>query len=525
VRERVLIGKESHVTEVAPDLTQGIRASELADGSMIAGRVGEEEVVLARRGDEFFAVSAHCSHYHGPLVEGRFDGDRIHCPWHHACFNLRTGDALAAPAFRPLRVFPTTRDGELVRVAAPVEAAPATRAGTSEERIVIVGGGAAGAFASTELRRLGYAGRVTLLTRDERVPYDRPNLSKDYLAGRAPEDWMPLRSEEEYAADGVELRLRTAVDAIDPARQEVRLASGETVAYDRLILATGASPRRLDAAIDPESRVHLLRSWADADALRAATEGAHRAVVIGASFIGLETAASLRERGLEVTVVGMEDRPLEKQLGRELADFVRRTHESHGVRFRLGRRPTLVRSDAVVLDDGSAEPCDVVVAGIGVVPDLALAEKAGLTLDNGVVVDEYLRTSAANIYAAGDIARFPSPRNGAGIRVEHWVAAGRQGQYAARNAMGLNERFPAVPFFWSQHYDLVFAYVGHAARTDDVEVLGSLDDHNAAALYRENGRITAVATLFRDDISLAVEAAMERDAADEAIDKLVRGGF
>jgi NADPH-dependent 2,4-dienoyl-CoA reductase/sulfur reductase-like enzyme len=391
--------------------------------------------------------------------------------------------------------------------------------------IVIIGAGAAGTFAASELRRLEFKGRVTLLTREERLPYDKPNLSKDYLAGRAPQDWIPLFSEEEYAARDIDLRLSATIESIDVPQRKVQLANGDLIAYDRLILATGATPRRLDIEIAPEARVHYLRTWTDADALIAATEGARNAVVIGASFIGLETAASLRERGLDLTVIGSDERPLEKVLGRELGDFIRRTHESHGVRFRLGRRPTAIRANAVVLDDGSVESCDLVVAGIGVTPELALAERAGLTIDHGVVVDEYLQTSDANIFAAGDIARFPSARNGASIRIEHWVAAGRLGQFAARTAMGLREPFTAVPFFWSQHYDLVFAYVGHATRADDVQLLGSLDATNAAAVYREHGRITAVATLFRDDVSLAVEAAMERGESDDAIAELVRRAF
>lgn len=311
------------------------------------------------------------------------------------------------------------------------------------------------------------------------------------------------------------------MEDIDIARSELRLAGGETVTFDRLILATGASPRRLDIAVDPGARVHYLRTWSDADELRAATENAKRAVVIGASFIGLETAASLRERGLQVTVVGAEERPLERVLGAELGDFLRRTHEEHGVRFRLGRRPVEIRSNAVVLDDGTAEAADVVVAGVGVVPNLDLAERAGLKVDRGIVVDEQLRTSAPNIFAAGDVARYPAA-GGASIRVEHWVAAGRQGEAAARNAIGRGERFGTVPFFWSQHYDLVLAYVGHAERTDDVTLFGSWVEHNAAAVYRVDGRVAAVVTLFRDDVSLAVEAAMERGESDEAVMEIVR---
>jgi NADPH-dependent 2,4-dienoyl-CoA reductase/sulfur reductase-like enzyme/nitrite reductase/ring-hydroxylating ferredoxin subunit len=520
---------ESNVTETVkgPDLQEGIPVSTLADGGMIAGRVGEDDVLLARKGEEFFALDAFCTHYHGPLAEGLIVGETLRCPWHHACFEMRTGIAVGAPAMRPLRVYSTVRTGDVIRVVSDgrVVPNPAPTAAAEPGHIVIVGAGAAGSFAAAELRRIGFGGRVTLLTREDRLPYDKPNLSKDYLAGRAPEEWIPLRGEEDYAGNRIDLRLNTTVDSIDPARGEVRLASGETIAFDRLILATGARPRHLDVPIADGARVSYLRTWTDADALRGIAASARNAVVIGASFIGLETAASLRELGLNVTVVGTEDRPLAKALGHEIGDFVRRTHEAHGVRFRLGRRPVEIRTDGVVLDDGSIEACDMVVAGIGVDPDVALAERAGLTVDRGIIVNDLLQTSAQNIYAAGDAARYPDARTGKPIRVEHWAAAGRQGQAAARNAAGRNERFATVPFCWSQHYDLVFAYVGHAERTDDVQLFGSLDEGNAAVLYRDAGRIAAVATLFRDDVSLAVEAAMERDAGDDAILAIVRGAF
>ena len=512
-------------TTTSPDLQEGIPVSALADGGMIAGHVGEEAVLLVRKGNEFFAVDAVCTHYGGPLADGALAGETIRCPWHHACFNLRTGSAIVAPAMRPLRVFSTVREGDVVRVKADARLVPVTARTTGREHIVIIGAGAAGSFAAAELRRVGFAGRVTLLTRESRIPYDKPNLSKDYLAGRAQPEWIPLRGETDYAADRVGLRLRATVDRIHPRRREVRLGTGERIIFDRLILATGAVPRRLDVAIDPAARLYYLRTWADADVLRGVAEAARDVVIIGTGFIGLEAAASLRERGLNVTVVGRDDRPLQAVLGRDIGDFVRRTHEAHGVRFRLGRRPVEVRADSVILDNGSIEHADIVIAAIGVEPDVALAAQAGLAVDRGIVVSGTLQTTSPNIFAAGDAARFPYARTGKPIRVEHWAVAGRQGQIAARNAMGHRERYTAVPFFWSQHYDLVFAYVGHAEHADEVELFGSLDEHNAAAVYRDGGRVSAVVTLFRDDISLAVEAAMERDASDDEILALIHHGF
>jgi NADPH-dependent 2,4-dienoyl-CoA reductase/sulfur reductase-like enzyme len=376
--------------------------------------------------------------------------------------------------------------------------------------MVIIGGGAAGYAAAEMLRREGYAGGVTIVSDDAAAPYDRPNLSKDYLAGTAPEAWIPLRPAEFYAENGIDLRLGTAATAIDVSAHHVTLDSGVTLRFDKLLLATGAEPIRLEVTGAELPHVRTLRSLSDSRELIACAASASRAVIVGASFIGLEVAAALRHRSIEVDVVAPERRPMERVLGPALGDFVRQLHEQHGVVFHLGHTLNAIEPKRVRLDDGSMISADLVVIGIGVRPRVELAQQAGLSTDHGVLVDEYLETTASGIFAAGDIARWPDRYSGERLRIEHWVVAQRQGQTAARNMLGRRERYTAVPFFWSQHYDVSIDYVGHAAAWDKIMQEGEPSAHDAALRFQKGGRTLAVATIFRGRESLAAEHAMER---------------
>jgi NADPH-dependent 2,4-dienoyl-CoA reductase/sulfur reductase-like enzyme/nitrite reductase/ring-hydroxylating ferredoxin subunit len=494
-----------------PDFREGVPEATFADGSMLAGHVGQDAVLVARRGNEVFAIDATCTHYGGPLGEGLMVGDTVRCPWHHACFSLRTGEALAAPAFTPVHCWRVERkDGRIfVRERIP-EATPAGARPAPSERIVIIGGGAAG-FAATEmLHREGFGGALTLISADESVPYDRPNLSKDYLAGTAPEDWIALRPQRFYAENGIDLRLGTEAAAIDLAQRKVELASGGAVAYTKLLIATGAEPILLKCPGADLPHVQTLRSLADCRAIISRAQSGGRAVIVGASFIGLEAAAALRQRNVEIHVVAPEARPMERTLGPAMGDFIRSLHESHGVIFHLGRTVAAVEEHRVQLDDGARIDADLVLVGIGVRPRLALAEKAGVALDHGVLVNEYLETSAPGVFAAGDIARWPDPHRGERLRIEHWVVAARQGQTAARNMLGYHERFAAVPFFWTQQYDVSIDYVGHAAEWDRIEQQGEPASRDVLLRFCKSGRTLAVSTIFRGRESLEAELAMER---------------
>jgi len=439
----------------------------------------------------------------------------VRCPWHHACFDLRSGEALRAPALSALACWKVeARDGRVFVAGKREQPRPRgkTAPANAPGRIVIVGGGAAGFAAAEMLRRREYRGSIVMLSNDGAPPVDRPNLSKDYLAGSAPEDWLPLKPDAFYSDNAITLRLDTEVVGIDLKAREVHIAGAASVPYDRLLLATGAEPVRLAIPGADAPHVHTLRSLADCRAIIDLAKNAKRALVVGASFIGLEAAAALRARDIEVHVAAPEARPMERVLGPEFGDFIRVLHEEHGVVFHLGETVAAIAGRRATLKGGAVLEADLVVVGIGVRPRLALAEQAGLAIDRGVSVDAFLQTSAAGVYAAGDIARWPDARSGAAIRVEHWVVAERQGQVAAANMLGLNERFDAVPFFWSQHYDVPINYVGHAEAWDEIAIDGSIAAKDCVVRYKRGGRVLAVASIFRDVASLNAELAMEQGA-------------
>ncbi len=498
-----------------PDLAMGIPLSNIADGTMLLGHVGGVSVLLARRGDALFAVGAFCTHYGAPLVDGLLVDDTVRCPWHHACFSLRTGEAIRAPALDPVPCWRVEQRNGNVYVGEKLEPAPPQplpAVAGMPGSVVIVGGGAAGNAAAETLRREGYSGRITMLSADESGPCDRPNLSKGYLAGTAPAESNPLRSPEFYRKHRIDLKLNARVTTIDVANRHVNLAGGTHHAYDALLLATGAQPVRLDVPGSNLPHVHYLRTLADGKALVTKASASQRAVVIGSSFIGLEVAASLRARNVAVHVVTRDEVPMEKILGTDAGKFIRKLHELHGVAFRFGSTAASIDERGVTLQNGERLAADFVVVGIGVRPAISLAEHAGLAIDRGVTVNEHLEASVPGIYAAGDIARWPDRLTGERIRVEHWVVAERQGQTAARNMLGRRERFDAVPFFWTEQYDFNLSYVGHAERWDQAEIDGQLDadTRNCTITYRRGDTTLAVAVIHRDLEGLRAEVEFEK---------------
>jgi apoptosis-inducing factor 3 len=493
-----------------PDFSQGIARSDIPFGGTLAGRVGDDPVLLSNFDGEFFAVGGSCTHYGGALADGVIGQGRVRCPLHHACFDLRTGAALRAPALDPLDRWLVEVEDERVVVRRKVEAELAVpRSDSDVEKIVVVGGGAAGLACAHELRRLGFSGQITMLSADSDPPCDRPNLSKDYLAGTAPEEWLWLRGDDWYSENMIDLRLGTEVTRIDPVTGTVHCASGEELPYDRLLLATGAEPNRLPAPGFDSPNVYTLRSVGDARAIAEQARPGARAVVIGASFIALEAAAALRKRDVKVDIASVEEVPLEHVFGRDLGRQIQALHERNGVRFHLSSVVEGFDGHAVALAGGERMSADFVLVGIGVRPRTHLAETTGVAVDNGVLVDTFLETSVPGIYAAGDIAAYPEPISGQRARIEHWVMAERQGQVAAANMLGERRRFGSAPFFWTEQYGVPLRYVGRASGWDAVTIEGDIEAGSLVARYFREGTHCATATIGRDRENLEDELSLE----------------
>src|SRR5215213_6639433 len=481
---------------------------DLRDGEMKEVSIDERRILLARVGNNFHAVSATCPHYGAPLAEGVLCGTRIVCPWHHAVFNVVKGDLEDPPALDSLVSYDLRVEGERLFVSLPEDAEDrrtptmVKRDSAADSRqFVIIGAGAAGYAAAQTLREESFRGNVVMITREDRAPYDRPNLSKDYLQGHAEPEWMPLRGEDFFKEHDIDLVLNREVSRVDARMKMITFESGETMDYDALLVATGGAPVRLNIPGSDLKNVFLLRSFADADSIIETAARLRRAVVVGASFIGMEAAYSLRERGLEVTVVAPSREPFEATLGVEIGALFRRVHESHGVKFKLGsivyRFEGTHNVEAVTLDNGERIETDMVVIGAGVRPATNFLEGMELDGTGGVVVDSRLR-AGDGIYAAGDIASFIDSRTGERMRIEHWRTAQQQGRTAARNMIGRDVEFDAVPFFWTQQFDAGLIYVGHAKSWDEIIYRGDVLSREFLAFYVKNDRILAVAGMNRD---------------------------
>ncbi|MGJ3253899.1 MAG: FAD-dependent oxidoreductase [Elainellaceae cyanobacterium] len=485
------------------------KVNDLHDGEMKQVLVDQTPVLLARVGDEFYASGANCTHYGAPLARGALTGTRVVCPWHNACFDVTTGEQQQPPGLDDLPQFQVHVNNGNVAVTVPDEAPrqqPPPMASydpDADPRVfVVIGAGAAGINAVETLRKDGFQGRVIMVTADDELPYDRTKASKQYLSGNASENSMLLRSPDFYKDHDIEVWTGRWVTRVEPRTHQIEFADGMTMGYDALLLATGGKAKQLDApGIDLEN-IFTLRSYEDADAIIDAAEHASTAVVIGSSFIGMEAAAALVQHDVDVTVISPESAPFEMILGRDLGQFFQQVHDDHGVKFKLGTKATQFEGagnvETVILDTDERIAADMVVVGVGVQPatdilrDLQLDER-----DRSVPTDQYLQVTR-DLYAAGDIARFPDWRTGEAVRIEHWRLAAQHGRIAAHNMMGKAVRFAGVPFFWTTQFDVRLRYVGHAEHWDEIFIDGDLSSKEFIVFYITDNQLMAAAGSNRD---------------------------
>ena len=503
---------------------------DLADGEMMTVTVGETDVLLSRVNGAFHACSARCTHYGAPLADGVLHGTTVTCPWHHAQFDVTDGALRDFPALDALRRYRARVEGDDVYVSVPDDAEETPKEASYRESggttppmadrdfdahpqtFVIVGGGAAGEVAAETLREAGFEGRIVVVTRESAAPYDRTALSKGYLGGKAGDDALPLRDNDFYARHGIELLRDRTVTKLDAESKTIHFDDAEPLKYDRVLVATGGTPRRLDVPGADLDGVFTLRSWQDAEQIVSQVEDAERVVIVGSSFIGMEAAASLCGRGLDVTVISLDEVPFEAVLGPEVGGFFQRLHEDNGVAFRLGTKIEKIEDDgeslSVTLAEGNPVSADLVLIGIGVTPATEFLHSVTTDEDDGgVIVDAHL-AAGDGFYAAGDIAHFPDPRTGEWVRIEHWRLAQQHGRVAARNMAGQSVSYDGVPFFWSGQFGTSVRYVGHAQEWDEVYIDGDLDAKKFIAYYLSDGEVLAAAGVGRDRAMAALHALM-----------------
>ncbi len=490
---------------------------DLADGQMMKVTVGGEDALLARVEGRLYATAARCPHWGGPLPQGLLSGPRLLCPWHKATFDVRDGSLLEPPAMDSVASYAVRVAGDDVYVERPEnEGASEGASGadvTSDSRLfAIIGGGAAAAAAAETLRHEGYCGRIVMISPETRVPYDRPNLSKDYMAGEVGPDMLPLRAPDFYAQSGIE-RVAARVTRLDVHSRRLELTDGDLLEPDAVLVASGAEPRRLPVPGGDLPGVFTLRTPEDADAILAAAGDGRKVVVVGTSFIGMEVAASLARRDLDVTVVGLEAAPFAGTLGETVGRMLQALHEEHGNRFVLGNGVASFSGagavSRVVLENGDELEADLVVIGVGVQPVTDFVSGLEADDDGGLAVDDRLRL-ADGVWAAGDVARYRDAHTGRSVRIEHWRLAEQHGRSAAADMAGHGRPFTGVPFFWTKHFDLSLGHAGVTHAGIEPLVFGDLARRKFTALYAEDDELLAACGTQQNELG----AFMELMAAD-----------
>ena len=495
------------------------KINQINDGEMKAVKVDEKNKILLTKVDnKIFAVGASCTHYGAPLEDGVLFNGKIICPWHHACFSAKNGDLIEPPALNSLPNYSVKIENENIIVMLPEEIESSRTPSMSKrdnENLntnVIIGGGAAGNAAAQSMREAGFTGGITIITQENRSPYDRPNLSKDYLAGEAEKEWMPLRPKEFYDEYDINIMYQKKVVGINNERKVVILEKDEEVSFEKLLIATGGVPIKLDVPGANLSNIFYLRSHDNSDEIIEGANNKSKIVIIGSSFIALESASSLKKRlNSDITVISHAEIPFKNILGDEIGKMIQSTHEKNGIKFKLNstvkKFEGKTKVEKIILESGEIIETDLVIIGIGVKPETSFLRDFKLENDGSILVNKYFEVEE-NMYAAGDMVTFHNSTENSKMRIEHWRTAEQHGRIAGFNMAGRKAEYTSVPFFWTQQDGINLNYVGHATKWDDIITWGNVDSKDFISFYFNDNKLLAAVAMNHDKEMDAIEALM-----------------
>ena len=461
------------------------------------------------------ATGAQCPHYGAPLDTGILVNKKIICPWHHAQFNIKNGNLIDSPALEGLASYEIeVKGGEVILISEKQSEKEVSKKNRQKQTYLIIGGGAAGTAAAIKLRELGFAGHLIMVTADNEPPYDRTSLSKDFLKGDMDPEWLPLKNNDYYKNNNIEIILGQTVKNVDAENKIVELVNKTRLEFDKLLVASGSKPKKITPMEAGYKNIYTLRTKQDAEKIQNISESANEIVIIGASFIAMEIAESLNDGNRNIHIIAPEKVPFQNTFGDEIGQLIRDKNEKAGIKFHLGQEVKEFEgngsADKVVLNSGKTVEADLVIVGVGVNPATDFMPHFDMGSDGGLLTDEYLQVEN-DIFAAGDVAKFPYWKTGKIIRIEHWRVAQQLGMIAACNMLNFRKKIDIVPFFWTNLAELNIQYAGYSEKWDDTVIKGDLKKGDVLVFYIKDNEIQAVLGINKDKHMSIIEELIRLD--------------